>query len=64
MPIQENGFDCGVFVSEYAKRFFDTWPSSTAKDITEKYSEYFNARLFTQQDITAVRHGFREELER
>jgi Ulp1 family protease len=48
--MQENGYDCGVFVTRFAKMIVDKWPSSTKTDIDQHFRSHF-MKEFTQEDI-------------
>ena len=54
VPMQENGYDCGVFVIRFAKMILDKWPQASWKDLQENCKKLF-AGEFTQEDITEER---------
>ncbi len=55
IPRQPNGYDCGVYVTQYAELFYNAWPSSTSDDINKRFEDYFHAKLFEHNDIDAKR---------
>ena len=61
VPMQENGFDCGVFVIKYVESLLDIFPSSTQSDIDRKMPQ-LHGGLFTQREITKERILYRELL--
>ena len=54
VPRQENGWDCGVFVTEYVKMLLDNNPTSNTEDVRTKFSDQVEYR-FDQSEIQKVR---------
>lgn len=64
-PRQENGYDCGVFVTRYAQMVLDAMPIlATSENIKQGFSEMFNRQCFNQDDITEERNKLRTLLKR
>jgi len=63
VPMQRNGYDCGVFVIKFTEMILSKWPSSTSYHIQNKFTEYVSPEEFTQEDITQERVAIRELLE-
>lgn len=57
-PMQQNGYDCGVFVTKYAEDVLDKWPASDSDTLQSNFGEVIRPDDFTQQDITARRNGY------
>ena len=52
LPMQNNTYDCGVFVIKYAEQVLDKRPKIGASDIKNKLEAYFNENVFeSQKDI-------------
>ena len=50
--MQDNTYDCGVFVIKYAEEVLKMRPKIGARDIKNKLSSYFSDDLFkSQEDI-------------
>ena len=62
VPIQENGFDCGVFVIKFVETLLEVFPTSRESDIDDKMRSQLHGKWFTQQDITEERKTFRQLL--
>ncbi|KAJ1390474.1 hypothetical protein B484DRAFT_473582 [Ochromonadaceae sp. CCMP2298] len=64
VPVQKNGYDCGMFVNRYAEMVLRKLPTSTLADIDSKFSTLLPADEFTQEDIFQEREALRELLAR
>lgn len=53
--LQQNSYDCGVFVTQYAEDVLTKWPCSNERAIHSKFEEFIKSDDFTQQDITEKR---------
>lgn len=63
-PLQQNGADCGVFVTKYAENVLRKWPPSDEKAIQTKFEKYFRGDDFSQKEITTRRNGCKALLEK
>jgi Ulp1 family protease len=61
--VQQNGYDCGVFVIRFAEMILQKWPSSTEDDIKDGFRSQF-ATEFSQEDISEERIKIRSLLEK
>jgi len=55
VPIQANGYDCGLFVTRFAELVLRTQPSSTDADIQSKFSNILRSDAFSQADVDGER---------
>jgi hypothetical protein len=62
VPIQENGFDCGVFVIKFVETLLEVFPTSSETDIANNMRSQLHGKWFTQQDITQERKTYRQLL--
>jgi hypothetical protein len=62
-PQQLNGYDCGIFCYKFAEVILNVFPTSLQSDLDSGFSEFFNARTFTQADATEEREYYRIMLE-
>ena len=63
-PKQENGYDCGLFVTKFAEMVIEKCPSSTKADIDEKLVTVMPPREFSQADVDSERGSMRSLLQR
>ena len=60
VPKQDNSYDCGVFVLEYAERFLKRLPAITRADLGNALKQWLNCDLFNPiSDIDAKRWHIR-----
>ncbi|KAJ1433815.1 hypothetical protein B484DRAFT_6994 [Ochromonadaceae sp. CCMP2298] len=55
VPMQANGFDCGVFVYKFAEQVLLQTPPSTYKDIRSSFSQALPITHFDQGDVDKER---------
>ena len=55
VPLQANGFDCGLFVTKFASEVLTTQPSSTTSDISTKFVKVLRSDAFSQTDVDLER---------
>ena len=55
VPIQANGYDCGLFVTKFAELVLNTQPSSTDADIASKFGNILRSDAFSQVDVDGER---------
>ena len=55
VPIQANGYDCGLFVTKFAELVLNTQPSSTDADIANKFGNLLRSDAFSQADVDGER---------
>ena len=56
IPAQCNSYDCGVYLTKYAQLVCKLYPTSTTYDLDRKFSNYFNTKLCSQEDVEEERH--------
>jgi hypothetical protein len=64
VPMQANGYDCGLFVTKFAEMVLSRQPSSTAADVASKFAAALPADAFSQRDVDAERLAMRERIDR
>jgi hypothetical protein len=62
-PQQQNGYDCGIFCYKFAEVILNFSPTSLQSDLNNGFSDFFNAKTFSQADVTAERKSYRIFLE-
>jgi len=55
VPLQANGFDCGLFVTKFATEVLTKQPTSTAADIATKFVKILRSDAFSQTDVDMER---------
>ena len=55
--------DCGVYVIEFARYLVDKSMPSTAEDINNSFSSYFNAFKFSESQANAARYTYLEDID-
>ena len=63
-PRQQNGYDCGVFVLQYAESFFSMWPELTAEEVSAHMSSTVTATMFDCAHVAAKRDALLQLLKR
>jgi Ulp1 family protease len=63
VPLQHNGFDCGVFVIKYVECIVSNWPHLVSKDMRSQFALMFDKTNFTQNHIDAERMKYKAILE-
>jgi hypothetical protein len=64
VPMQANGFDCGLFVTKFAEMVLRRQPASTAADIADKFATLLPVSDFSQQDVDLERVKMRNLIDR
>ena len=55
VPAQINTYDCGVYLTKYAKLICELYPSSTLTDLSSRFSRWFHTELFSPDDVVQER---------
>ena len=55
VPIQANGYDCGLFVTKFAELVLRAQPTSTDVDIESKFGNILRSDAFSQADVDGER---------
>ena len=61
-PMQNNGYDCGAYVTKFAERLLKSPPRTCKSDQTSRLFGQFSAHMFTPNDVTRERHVFKNSL--
>jgi hypothetical protein len=64
VPMQANGYDCGLFVTKFAEMVLRRQPSSTAADVASKFAALLPADAFSQRDVDEERFAMRARIDR
>lgn len=63
VPMQANGYDCGLFVTKFAEMVLRRAPSSTEADIASKFAALLPVTDFSQTDVDAERLAMRQRID-
>lgn len=63
MPLQENGFDCGIFLLYYIKKFVANAPKTMKMSVLETKFSMFGSNWFQPFEASLLRKTIQQELQ-